>query len=186
MQQTGFVHEVNVGQWGIIIIKYRMGFAHTAGKGTSCWNWLSSQSFCASIMTDWFISRFFLAIMHDYFHWLCRMGGHSDLSLSSHTRDDQQYNAKRDELRQYIPDLEHHLRTLSIIIFSLFFPNIVYHSKVHFKRIKRQHMAAMRPVFNIEGVAPDFNLYQASTLPRLAWRWRSFKTRSAQSTKANR
>ena len=49
------------------------------------------------------------------------MGGHSDLSLSSHTRDDQQYNAKRDELRQYIPDLEHHLRTLSIIIFSLFF-----------------------------------------------------------------
>jgi len=40
------------------------------------------------------------------------MGGHSDLSLSSHTRDDQQYNAKRDELRQYIPDLEHHLRTL--------------------------------------------------------------------------
>ena len=31
-------------------------------------------------------------------------------------------------------------------------------------------MAAMRPVFNIEGVAPDFNLYQASTLPRLAWR----------------
>jgi hypothetical protein len=31
-------------------------------------------------------------------------------------------------------------------------------------------MAAMRPVFNIEGVTPDFNLYQASTLPRLAWR----------------
>ena len=111
-----------------------------------------------------------LAIRYDYLYWFCRMGGHSDLSLSSHTRDDQQYNAKRDELRQYIPDLEHHLRTLSIIIFSLFFPNIVYHSKVHFKRIKRQHMAAMRPVFNIEGVAPDFNLYQASTLPCLAWR----------------
>jgi len=40
------------------------------------------------------------------------MGGHSDLSLSSHRRDDQQYNAKREELRQYIPELEYHLHTL--------------------------------------------------------------------------
>jgi len=40
------------------------------------------------------------------------MGGHSDLSLSSHRRDDQQYNDKREELRQYIPELEDHLHTL--------------------------------------------------------------------------
>jgi len=40
------------------------------------------------------------------------MGGHSDLTLSSHRRDDQQYNDKREELRQYIPELEHHLQTL--------------------------------------------------------------------------
>jgi len=81
------------------------------------------------------------------------MGGHSDLTLSSHRRDDQQYNDKREELRQYIPELEHHLQTLSIIIIFIYiFCNIVYHLKVNFERIKRQHMAAMRLVFSIEGV----------------------------------
>lgn len=42
------------------------------------------------------------------------MGGPSDQSLTSHQRDDDQYNAKKEELRQYIPQLEHHLNLLSI------------------------------------------------------------------------
>jgi phosphopentomutase len=49
------------------------------------------------------------------------MGGHFDLSLSCHRRDDQQYNNKRKELRQYIPELEHHLQALSIIIILFIF-----------------------------------------------------------------
>jgi len=43
------------------------------------------------------------------------MGGQSDLSLSSHQTDDQQYYAKREELQKILPSLEQHLNTLSII-----------------------------------------------------------------------
>jgi len=40
------------------------------------------------------------------------MGGQSDLSLSSHQTDDQQYYAKREELQKILPSLEQHLNTL--------------------------------------------------------------------------
>ena len=41
------------------------------------------------------------------------MGGPSNLSLSSHRQDDEKYNAKKRELRQYLPQLAHHLDLLS-------------------------------------------------------------------------
>ena len=41
------------------------------------------------------------------------MGGQSDLSLSSHRKDDESFNTKRKELRQFLPQLEQHLTLLS-------------------------------------------------------------------------
>jgi len=40
------------------------------------------------------------------------MGGPSNLSLSSHRQDDEKYNAKKRQLRQYLPKLAHHLDLL--------------------------------------------------------------------------
>lgn len=40
------------------------------------------------------------------------MGGQTNLTLSSHKNDDQEYYAKRNELRQYLPQLEAHLNLL--------------------------------------------------------------------------
>jgi len=40
------------------------------------------------------------------------MGGQCDLNLSSHRRDDRQFNEKRKELRQFLPQLERHLSLL--------------------------------------------------------------------------
>ena len=45
---------------------------------------------------------------------LANMGGPSNLSLSSHRQDDEKYNAKKRQLRQYLPKLAHHLDLLSI------------------------------------------------------------------------
>jgi len=40
------------------------------------------------------------------------MGGQSDLSLSSHRKDDESFNTKRKELQQFLPQLEQHLTLL--------------------------------------------------------------------------
>jgi len=40
------------------------------------------------------------------------MGGQCDLNLSSHRRDDHQFNQKREELQQFLPQLERHLSLL--------------------------------------------------------------------------
>merc|ERR1739844_404892 len=41
------------------------------------------------------------------------MGGQSDLSLSSHRKDDESFNTKRKELQQFLPQLEQHLTLLT-------------------------------------------------------------------------
>ena len=46
------------------------------------------------------------------------MGGQSDLSLSSHRKDDESFNTKRKELQQFLPQLEQHLTLLSKFLIS--------------------------------------------------------------------
>ena len=65
------------------------------------------------------------------------MGGPSNLSLSSHRQDDEKYNTKKRQLRQYLPQLAHHLDVLSILCSSLKSWKITEnHSNFYFAQIK--------------------------------------------------
>ena len=46
-------------------------------------------------------------------HFIIVMGGHPDIGLVSHRKDDRMYNKRRRELRKHLPELKQHLDKMS-------------------------------------------------------------------------